>query len=154
MVLPDFIDVKDSKIHGKGVFAATEIPKNKKVIEYFGEKVSKKDAETIVGKQMGGGEIFIFELNNRSDINGDIAGNYAKFINHSCKPNCESRIEDGKIWIVSLRKIKTGEEITYNYGFSIEHYKDHPCNCGSDNCVGYILNESEWGELRKIRNKK
>jgi len=155
----EWIVVKESKIHGKGVFAKKKIPKGTKVIEYVGEKITKKEAEKRADRQvelaMGNGEVgavYIFELNKRYDIDGNVEWNPAKWINHSCDPNCEAEIEDGHIWITSIRDIEKGEEITYNYGYDIDNYKDHPCRCGSKNCVGYILDKKYWKRLKKKLN--
>ena len=97
------------------------------------------------GKQ---GLVYIFELNKRYDIDGNVSYNTAKYINHSCAPNCEPEIIRGHIWIIALRNIMKGEELTYNYGYGFEDYQDHECRCGSDNCIGYILGEEYWPKLR------
>ena len=73
-------------------------------------------------------------------------------MNHSCNPNCDTDIVDGKIWIRSFKDIKKGEELTYDYGFSFhkEDFREHVCKCGSKNCVGFIVTESDWGKLSKF----
>jgi len=156
-----YIKVKKSGIHNKGVFAKRDIPKNTKVIEYVGRKVTKKEADKIYEKSLANhqknnrkGSVYLFELNRKYDIDGDVFWNPAKYINHSCDPNCETEIEDDRIWIVSKRNIKKGEEIAYNYGYDIENYKDHPCNCGSERCIGYIVEKKQWPKLRKLLKKE
>lgn len=151
-----YVAVKSSRIHNKGVFAKTDIPKGTKIIEYLGNKITKAQSEKIAEKQYNKsaknsseGSVYIFELNKRYDINGNVSWNPAKYINHSCKPNSETEIIRGHIWIVALRNIKKGEEILYNYGYDIDEYKDHPCKCGSKNCVGYILAEKYWHKIKK-----
>ena len=87
-------------------------------------------------------------------IDGNIPENEARFINHSCDPNCESQIIRGHVWIVSTRDIKKGEELSYDYGYDLEFFTDHPCRCGSDNCVGYIVSWDKRRKLKKILRHK
>lgn len=151
-----YVKVKKSNIHNKGVFAKRDIPKGTKVIEYVGRKITKPQADKIYEKSLEKhkknnkkGSVYIFELNKKHDIDGDVPWNKAKYINHSCNPNCETEIIDNKIWIISIKDIKKGEEITYNYGYDVDNYKDHPCRCGSKRCVGYIVDEEQWPKLKK-----
>ena len=151
-----FAEIRNSKIHGKGIFAKTDIPKCAKIIEYVGEKVTKKEADKRFEqtlekseKDNSKGEVYLFELDNKYDIDGDVPWNTAKLINHSCEPNCETEIIDDKIWIISTKNIKKGEEICYNYGFGWEEHKDYPCKCRTPKCVGYILDEEYWSKLKK-----
>jgi hypothetical protein len=150
-----YIIVRKSSIHNRGVFARKDIPKGARVIEYVGEKVTKKEAEDRVTETIGNadennGAVYIFELNKRHDIDGKVPYNTARFINHSCDPNCETEIIRGHIWITALRDIKKGEEISYNYGYGPDEFEDHPCRCGSKNCIGYIVAEEHWRKVRKI----
>ena len=84
---------------------------------------------------------YIFTLNDEQNLDGNFAWNPARFLNHSCAPNCEAELEDGHIWIIAQRDIQPGEEITFNYGYNLEDYREYPCRCGSPNCVGYIVAE-------------
>lgn len=146
------ISVKTSSIHSKGVFAKTDIAKGTKIIEYVGQKITKKEAGRRVDasidshrKNQSDGAVYIFELNKRYDIDGNVPHNSARHINHSCDPNAETEIIRGKIWIIAIKDIKKGEEITYNYGYDFEpDYVDHPCRCQTARCVGYILKEEFW----------
>ncbi|MEX0920429.1 MAG: SET domain-containing protein-lysine N-methyltransferase [Candidatus Pacearchaeota archaeon] len=158
----EYIEVRNSRIHNKGVFAAKEIPKGTEVIEYVGEKIGKREAEERADKQFkrgkdkknGEGHVYIFELNKRYDIDGNFSWNTARLINHSCDPNCEAEIEDNKrIWITSIKDIKKGEEITFNYGYSIDNFEDHLCKCGSKNCIGYIVDKKKWPKLKRLLKK-
>jgi len=88
-------------------------------------------------------------LDDEWDIDGNVPWNTARLINHSCDPNCEAWIIGRRVYIYSLREIKKGEELTFDYGFDIECYEDHPCRCGSSNCIGFIVIQEQWPELRK-----
>jgi len=150
-----YIYVKKSNIHNKGIFAKNHIPKDKKIIEYIGEKITKKESERrseiILSKhkkKVTHGAVYIFELNKRHDIDGNVAYNTAKNINHSCNPNCEAINIKGHIWIVSLRNIQKNEEITYNYGYDFGNHEEHICKCMSKNCIGFILADEHWPKLK------
>lgn len=162
MILNEFVELRNSKIHNKGIFAITTIPKGTKIIEYVGEKInkeeSKKRAEEIEERAKldpSKGAIYLFELNDDWDLDGDTEDNYAKYINHSCDPNCESDIVDDRIWIYAIKEISKGEELSFNYGLEMdENYHKYPCKCGSLNCVGYILAEEEWPKLKNSQTIK
>ncbi len=150
----EFIEVRYSKIHHKGIFAGRDIPKGTKIIEYVGEKITKKESnkradEVIEASKSSSekGAVYIFKLNRWYDIDGNVSWNTARFINHSCNPNCEATSENDEIWIVATRDILKGEELSYNYGYDFDEYQDHPCKCGAEQCVGYILDEKYWKRL-------
>ncbi|MBE7496181.1 MAG: SET domain-containing protein-lysine N-methyltransferase [Verrucomicrobiaceae bacterium] len=151
--------VKRSSIHNRGIFAKHDIPKDTPVIEYIGEKITKAesrrrgDALIAKSKKTGGAAVYIFTLNQRYDIDGAKGRNPARYINHSCDPNCEAYIIRGRIWIYSLREIAAGEELTYNYGFDADTWDEHPCRCGSERCIGYIVEEKQWPKLLRIFEK-
>ncbi|MDP6251700.1 MAG: SET domain-containing protein-lysine N-methyltransferase [Verrucomicrobiota bacterium] len=156
-----YIEVRESEIHGTGVFARIKVSKGKKVIEYIGEKITKKESErrsiALIEKNQGSqtdGAVYIFEVNKRYDIDGNIPENTARFINHSCDPNCEPDVIKNRVWLISKRKIKEGEELSYNYGFDLDGYEDHECRCGAKKCVGYITAEDNWPKLKKRLTKK
>jgi uncharacterized protein len=157
-----FIKVNKSKIHNLGVYASKDIPKGTKIIEYIGNKISKDEADDIYDKTYNkheknpsdNGAVYIFELNKKHDIDGNVSWNTARLINHSCSPNCEVDIINNKIWIISFKNIKKGEEISYDYGYDLDCYEDHPCKCGSPNCIGYIVSEEYWPKLKKILAKR
>ena len=97
------------------------------------------------------GSVYIFELDEQFDIDGNVSYNDAKYMNHSCEPNCDFEIKDGHIWIHAIRDINKGEEISYNYGYDFDDdYKEHPCRCMSQKCVGYILAEEHWEKLKSV----
>ena len=155
--------VKKSKIHGSGVVATVNIKKNIKIIEYIGEKITKKEgdrrsADRIkrYSKKKNEGIVYIFELNKKYDIDGTPEYNKARYINHSCNPNCEVDIIDNKIWIISIKKIEKGQELSYDYGypFDKDDYQDHKCKCGSSNCIGFIVSQDDWKKLTKFNSTK
>jgi len=151
--------VKRSSIHNRGIFAKHDIPNDSPIIEYVGEKITKAesrrrgDALMEKSKKTGCAAVYVFTLNKRYDIDGGKGRNPARYINHSCAPNCEAYIMRGRIWIYSLREIKAGEELTYNYGFDADTWDDHPCRCGSKRCIGYIVEEKQWPKLLRIFEK-
>ena len=134
---PELVVFKESPIHGTGGFARTAIPQGTRILEYQGEKISKDESL----RRCEQNNAFIFSLNPEQELDGNVAWNPARFLNHSCAPNCEAEKDDDRIWIVATRDIPAGEEITFNYGYDLEEYKDYPCHCGSPQCVGYIVAE-------------
>lgn len=156
-----YIVKKKSGIHGWGIFAKMDIPKGVRIIEYLGEKITKAEAERrgpklveYAKKHKEAGAVYIFVLNKRYDIDGHVGYNIAKYFNHSCAPNCEVDVIRGHIWVLSLRDIKKGEELFYNYGYDLDSYEDHPCLCKASACPGYIAAEEHWVKLKKILSKK
>jgi SET domain-containing protein len=150
--------IKNSKLHGKGLFAKQNIKAGTNVVEYVGEKITKAQSDKIAEAQLeksqknvDEGQVYIFTLDNKYDINGNVSYNNARLMNHSCNPNCDTDIVDGKIWIRSFRDIKKGDELTYDYGFvfDVDDFRDHVCKCGSRKCVGFIVTETDWKKLRK-----
>jgi len=109
---------------GKGLFSLEKIPKEKCIIEYIGKPVKKEDQDTITGK-------YLFATSKDEMIDGNIPSNTARYINHSCRPNCEARGPKGRVFIFSLRNIKAGEELTYDYGeeYFDQYIKPKGCRC-------------------------
>jgi SET domain-containing protein len=135
---------KQSTIHGTGGFARRDIPRGTRVIEYVGRRITK--AEALV--QCEENNEYIFSLNDEVDIDGKVEWNPARFINHSCAPNCEAEVDADHIWIVTCRDISAGEELSFNYGFDLESYKDYPCLCGAKNCLGFMVAEEYFEHVR------
>lgn len=155
-----YVRASSSSIHNRGLFAATDIPEEDYVIQYLGEIIKKKEstlranAQHDLSQTEAVGSVYIFELDEKTDIDGNFDWNIARLANHSCSPNCEAQNVEGEIWLVSLRDIKAGEEITFDYGYALEHWQDHPCLCGSDNCVGHIVRKEDWGKLEKLKKRQ
>ena len=109
------IEKRKSTIQGWGVFATTAIHKNKRIIDYAGERISNQESLKREVRYIRRGHIWCFKLTNRSVIDAGVGGNDARFINHSCQPNCYIDIKKGVIWIRAARNIRRGEELTYDY---------------------------------------
>jgi SET domain-containing protein len=109
------IEKRRSRIHGSGVYAIEPIAKNKRIIHYAGEKISNRESLKRELRYIRKGHIWCFKLTNRTVIDAGVGGNIARFINHSCRPNCYIDIKEGVIWIRAARSIRRGEELTYDY---------------------------------------
>ena len=153
--LPAFVRLGRSGLHGFGLFARDFIPQDTQIIEYVGERITKAEAQRREERRLarlaagGDGCVYIFELNRRHDLDGQVLWNPARRINHSCRPNCESQQGRGRIWIVARRDIAPDEELTYDYGFPYSEWRDHPCRCGAPGCVGYIVDTGQRWRVRR-----
>lgn len=124
------------------------IRKGQRIIEYAGERISNEEADRRYDEsRMRRHHTFLFTIDRKTVVDGARDGNEARFINHSCDPNCEAIIEDGRIWIYALRTIRPGEELVYDYQYQrsgdpeedAEREKFYRCRCGAPNCRGTIL---------------
>lgn len=146
------IVARRSPIHGNGVFAARDIPAGITLVQYRGRLLTHNQADRAYGGDVDSGHTFLFTLNDDYLIDANVDGNIARWINHSCDPNCEAVIhEDGgnprrdKVMIETVRPIHEGEELTYDYGITLEE-RHTPrlkaiwaCRCGAPNCTGTML---------------
>jgi uncharacterized protein len=147
----DWVEARSSGIHGMGLYAIKPIPSGTRVIEYLGERIAKSESL----RRCEEGNPFIFSLDEEFDLDGSIEANLARFINHSCAPNCETEDHDGRIWVVALRDIEAGEEMTYNYNYDLEDYPDNPCRCGAPNCLGFMVAEELFPVVReRLKNAR
>ena len=153
---PDMLRVRRSRLHGRGVFALRRIRKGTRVLEYLGDRVSHDEADDRYShKPVEDNHTFLFIVNRSTVIDGGANGNDARYINHSCDPNCESLIEDRRVFIEAIRTIQPGDELTYDY--QIGRDKEDPsnvdeiyaCRCGAGSCRGSML----WPPKRKSRTK-
>lgn len=121
---PSGLQVKRSSA-GLGLFATRPYKKGERIIEYFGREISKQEEYTSKSK-------YLFEINSRKTIDGTQRDNFARYINHSCKPNCEPHLSKGKMFIDAIKGIKIGEELCYDYGeeYVAEHIAPYGCRCG------------------------
>ena len=145
----DLVVFHPSAIHGLGGFAKTDIAKDARIIEYLGERIDKQES----ARRCEANNVYIFSLNEQQDLDGDVGWNPARFLNHSCSPDCEAQLDQDRIWIIAGRDIRAGEELTFNYGFDLENYRDFPCCCGSPECVGFIVAE-EFFDYVRARNPR
>lgn len=145
--------IKKSNIDKKGLYAKQNIKAGKKIIEYIGKLITKKQTEKNP-KFNNDKDIYLFNINDKFDLDGDYNWNPARLINHSCNPNCEVEGKGVRLWIIALRDIKKGEELSYDYGFSYckEDLNNFICKCGEKNCCGYIVREeSRWRINKKFK---
>lgn len=142
-----WMELRGSPIHGLGAFARKDIPKGTRIIEYTGEKISNAEADRRYDDDaMDEHHTFLFILNSKQCLDAAYGGNAARFINHSCDPNCEAFIPRGHIWIESIRDIRKGEELAYDYAFEDDkkytredYLGKYGCRCGSPKCRGTIV---------------
>ena len=144
--------VRNSEIHGRGVFALRRIRKGTRIVEYTGERISNKEADRRYDDtKMKRHHTFLFMLDSKTVIDGAIrtGGGDASFINHSCEPNCEAVITGRKIFIHALHTIEPGTELAYDYQYErtgkndAELEKFYVCKCGAPNCRGSIMNAAK-----------
>lgn len=140
------IEARDSEIHGKGVYAVAPIKKGTRIIEYIGERISHQEADRRYElKGADDGHTFLFIASNRTVIDATTWGNDARFVNHSCRPNCETVIEKSRVFVEAIRHIKPGEELGYDYQltwYSTDEPEDlalYACRCGASRCRGTML---------------
>lgn len=153
--------IDQSSIHQRGLFATCDIEEGADIIQYVGEKISKEESNRRAleweeqARESGEGLVYIFELDDDWDLDGRLGDNPARYMNHSCDGNCEAVNREGEkdeweIWVVARKDIKEGEELVYDYGYDMEHFLDHPCGCGADSCIGYIVREDQRRKVKKL----
>ena len=153
--IPAHLRLGRSGVHGYGIFARDFIAQDARIIEYVGERITKTEAlrreDQRLARLAAGGDgcVYCFVVNKRHDIDGRVAWNLARRINHSCAPNCEAQNIRGRIWIIALRDIAPDEELNYNYGFDYSEARDHPCRCGASQCVGFIVEAGQRWRVRR-----
>ena len=141
--------IRNSKVHGRGIVAARNLKAGERIIEYKGERITWKEADRRPPSDPDDPHhTFFFSLSDgKTVIDAAVGGNAARWINHSCDPNCETEeSDDGRVFIQAVRDIKRGEELNYDYGLVIEERltptlkKQYECRCGSASCRGTMLN--------------
>jgi len=150
---PPFLEVRRSPIHGSGVFAARAIAAGIELIEYRGKRITHAAADRRYAGSADSGHTFLFTLNERYIVDANVDGNDARWINHSCTPNCRATVQESdsgdprqdRVLIESLRAIAPGEELTYDYGIVLDQRHTArmkalwACRCGSPACTGTML---------------
>jgi len=140
-------EIRSSPIAGKGAFAVQPIPAWTRLIEYTGERVSHEvaDARYEDDEASGNTHTVLFTVDDRTVIDAGVGGNDARFFNHSCGPNCQSRIVRKRVYLETIKDIAPGEELTYDYEIPREGEDEEtarrkwPCHCGAPNCRGTLL---------------
>jgi uncharacterized protein len=127
------ISIRRSKIHGHGVYASELIPANRKVIEYTGERINRREAK----RRDEGDFTYMFAVDAYWTLDGAVGGSGAELINHCCDPNLISRVMKGHVIYMSLRAIAPGEELTVDYNFALTTGRTR-CACGAKQCRGVI----------------
>jgi SET domain-containing protein len=139
------VTVRQSSVHGRGVFALQAIPAGQRILEYRGEVTSWRRAAARYRRSGVPGHTFIFGLADGRVIDGSVGGNSARWLNHSCQPNCEAIEDDGRIFIETIRDLKPGDELCIAYGLTIDEavtpelVADYVCRCGTKRCTGSML---------------
>ena len=140
-----YYEVRRSKIQGRGAFALLPIRTGKKIDEYWGQPITHEEADRRYDDSKGRHHTFLFVLDDETVLDARYGGNDARFINHSCDPNCETVIEDGHIWIKAIKPISPETELVYDYRFEWqdeyepEDVRYYACRCGAAKCRGTIL---------------
>lgn len=154
--------VRNSPIHGRGVFAACTIPKRTRIIEYRGKRITWDEAQALPDSDPENPyHTFFFALDDGRVIDAGRRGNAARWINHSCAPNCKTEEDDeGRVFIYAKREITPGEELAYDYKLTLDgkvrkrERKAYACRCGASDCRGTMLDPKKLGKRSKKKKKK
>jgi SET domain-containing protein len=140
------LEIRPSEMHGLGAFAIRPIAAGTRLIEYAGARITPAEAHERYPDEAGSSHhTYLFAIDDDIVIDASVDGNDARFINHSCDPNCDAVVEDGRIWIETIRDVGPGEELAYDYAFILPERhtpaakRRYPCHCGSAICRGTIL---------------
>jgi uncharacterized protein len=139
-------EIRPSPMQGLGAFATHRIPAGTRLVEYAGERLTPSAADArYPDRPDERHHTFLFAIDDAVVIDAAVSGNDARWINHSCAPNCDAVIEDGRIWIETLRDIAVGEELAYDYALQLTQRhspaakRRYPCRCGAATCRGTML---------------
>ena len=139
-------EIRPSPIQGMGAFATRFIPEGTRLVEYAGERMTPAEADRrypdVEGERH---HTFLFAIDDDVVVDASVGGNEARFLNHSCDPNCDVFVEDGRLWIETIRDVAPGEELAYDYAFVLPERhtpaakRRFPCSCGAARCRGTML---------------
>jgi len=157
--------VRRSNIAGQGAFATRDIAKGERIIEYLGERITHAESDARYDDHAHDAHhTFLFTVNRSVVIDAAHGGNDARFVNHSCDPNCESEVERGRVFIDAIRRIRKGEELTYDYAYTRDGTETpeeertlYGCRCGSRKCRGTILapvSKAERARLEALARRR
>jgi hypothetical protein len=151
-----YVVVRNSKIHGRGVYASRRIRKGTRIFEYVGDRITHEEADARYdSKPEDDGHTFLFVVDDDLCIDAGVGGNAARFINHKCDANCETIIENRRVFIEAIRTIQPGEELGYDYQLTWESTDDpdelklYQCLCGAQACRGTMLDRLPLDEKRR-----
>lgn len=155
------VEARNSPIHGQGVYAVAPIRKGMRIIEYLGDRISHAEADRrYEGKDEDDGHTFLFIASTRTVIDAGVDGNEARFINHHCDPNCETVIENSRVFIDAARNIKPGEELGYDYQLTWESTDEpaelalYQCRCGAKKCRGTMLDREPLDKKKAKKRRR
>jgi len=137
--------IRPSPIQGLGAFATERIAKGTRLIEYTGERMTPEEADRRYPDSDERHHTYLFAIDDDVVIDAAVGGNEARFLNHSCEPNCDAVIDEKRIFIEAIREIEPGEELTYDYAYVLDERhtpaakRRYPCTCGAARCRGTIL---------------
>jgi SET domain-containing protein len=138
--------IRSSPVHGQGAFAVRAIPAGTRLIEYAGRRLTPAQADALYPDDDGTApHTFLFAIDDEIIVDAGVDGNEARWLNHSCAPNCDVVIEHQRLWIETLRDVAAGEELTYDYQMTLptRHTpaakRRFPCRCGAATCRGTML---------------
>ena len=157
LAVSPLIEARNSPIHGKGVYAIAPIKKGTRIVEYLGERISHSEADDRYENKGDDGHTFLFIASNRTVIDAGVNGNDARFINHHCDPNCETVIENSRVFIDAIRTIKPGEELGYDYQLTWESTDEpeelalYACRCGAKKCRGTMLDREPLDKKKPVK---
>ena len=128
----EWAEIRGSTVHGRGMFAIKDIPEGESIIEYLGERINKEESDRRgnalfdESQVTGGAQVYLFTIDDNWDLDGNFDWNTARLVNHSCDPNCEAQIDDDlRIWLVAVKDILKGDELSFNYGFGLDDSLNH-----------------------------
>jgi hypothetical protein len=152
------IQTRRSGVHGKGVYAGVDLAEGETLIEYVGEVIGWDEAlRRHPHDPSDPNHTFYFHIDEDHVIDAKVGGNSSRWINHSCAPNCESEVDEGRVFVRALRNIPAGEELFYDYGLVIDEphtpklLAQYPCWCGAKACRGTLLAPQKKKTARKPR---
>ena len=154
-------EIRRSTIQGRGAFATRRIPKGMRLAEYTGERITQAEGDRRYDDEsMRRHHTFLFAISQRTVIDAAVGGNDARFINHSCEPNCNAVVEGGRVFVEAITTIPAGTELFYDYmyeapsDFTVDDLALYPCHCGSPSCRGTILTPPKKKRRRRTRPRK
>ncbi|HXT16116.1 MAG TPA: SET domain-containing protein-lysine N-methyltransferase [Gemmatimonadaceae bacterium] len=143
--MTELFEIRPSPIQGLGAFATRHIPAGTRLIEYAGQRLTPAEADARYPDDDARHHTFLFAIDDDVVIDAAVDGNDARFINHSCDPNCDAVVDDGRIWIETIRDVEPGAELAYDYAYILEERhspaakRKYPCHCGAGTCRKTIL---------------